>query len=48
MDGPLADTVLNVKDHGAIGDGSADDTEAVRAAIGASREGGIRGNAVAA
>lgn len=39
MDGPLASTVINVKDHGAMGDGSADDTDAIQAVIGASREG---------
>jgi parallel beta-helix repeat protein len=39
MDGPFASTVINVKDHGAIGDGSADDTHAIRAVIDASREG---------
>ena len=39
MDGPLASTVINVKDHGAIGNGSADETNAIRAVIGASREG---------
>jgi Pectate lyase superfamily protein len=38
-DSPFARTVINVKDHGANGDGSADDTDALRAAIGASREG---------
>jgi parallel beta-helix repeat protein len=37
--GPFAGTVINVTDHGAAGDDSQDDTDALRAAIAASREG---------
>jgi parallel beta-helix repeat protein len=36
---PFAGTVINVKDHGAAGDDSADDTHALRAAIAASKQG---------
>jgi parallel beta-helix repeat protein len=36
---PFAGTVINVTDHGASGDDSADDTDALRAAIAASKEG---------
>jgi parallel beta-helix repeat protein len=37
--GPFARTVINVKDHGAAGDGSTDDTDHLRDAIAAAREG---------
>jgi hypothetical protein len=37
--GPFAATVINVKDHGAVGNGSTDDTPHLKAAIAASREG---------
>jgi parallel beta-helix repeat protein len=36
---PFAGTVINVTDHGASGDDSVDDTDALRAAIDASKEG---------
>ena len=36
---PFAGTVINVKDRGAVGDGSADDTKALRDAIAASKKG---------
>lgn len=36
---PFAGTVINVKDHGAAGDDSAEDTDALRAAIAASKQG---------
>jgi parallel beta-helix repeat protein len=38
-DGPFAGSVINVKQHGAVGDGSADDTDALRAGIASSTEG---------
>jgi parallel beta-helix repeat protein len=36
---PFGGTVINVKDHGAVGDGSANDTGSLKAAIDASHEG---------
>jgi parallel beta-helix repeat protein len=38
--GPFAGTVINVMDHGAVGDGMADDTAHIRAAIAAADDGG--------
>ena len=37
--GPFAGTVINVKDHGAAGNGTTDDTDSLKAAIAASDEG---------